>query len=629
MSAPSRPASRSRRRALWWLLLALVVLVVALGVLALPFRAVPGDANAAKAALVAARDAVAEGDAETARAQAARAREHVDSLQESVQGTGGDVWSKVPVVGGAVSDVRHLGDALSELTDVAAVGVETVDRMEDPQRPMMAKKRIDLEVLDEVLADVATIDEALVRARADLDEVADSRLLVGARLGEARDEAREVVDPVSSSLETARPVLKDLPEMLGADGRRRYMVAMLNQTEMRYSGGAPLTLAVIRANEGKLFRWGPVDALDLGTFDRLNWKPVKGNVFHRPDTAISGATYAPSWSVSGEELARAWETNKGERLDGVVVVDVTALADLLTVTGPVEAEGYGTLRGEELVHTVLGSYDEFAEDNGQRKVLNRALVPTFADQMFSSTEMLPKLQSLGRSASGRHFAVWMRKPAWQDIVRRTDLDGDLSTTEHDYLGVFNQNVNASKADLWLHRSASTDVTLQEDGSATVRLKVRLHNDSPPWPFPTPDPKGNSFVTRWNGMALTAFLPEGAKVRKVVQDGTVLPDPWTGKFFGRPWLRTDVTLEPGGRSTVVATYTVPSAAVVGEDGSLEYRLAMDPHTLLNPEGRSVTVHFPGSMRVSSVPEGWTKDGSTARYEIADLTNSVDFTVVAKP
>ncbi len=33
------------------------------------------------------------------------------------------------------------------------------------------------------------------------------------------------------------------------------------------------------------------------------------------------------------------------------------------------------------------------------------------------------------------------------------LAGDLSTTDHDYLGVFTQNINASKSDYWQKRQS--------------------------------------------------------------------------------------------------------------------------------------------------------------------------------
>src|SRR5690606_1681176 len=114
---PRRRADPQRRRrpSLWWLLLPLAVVVVALGVLALPFLEAPRHATSARADLEAAREALTDGRHGAASAHVASARADTDIVQDSVQGIGGDVWSWVPLAGGPVRDVRRLGNALDEL----------------------------------------------------------------------------------------------------------------------------------------------------------------------------------------------------------------------------------------------------------------------------------------------------------------------------------------------------------------------------------------------------------------------------------------------------------------------------------------------------------------------------------
>jgi hypothetical protein len=239
------------------------------------------------------------------------------------------------------------------------------------------------------------------------------------------------------------------------------------------------------------------------------------------------------------------------------------------------------------------------------------------------------MRSLRASADGRHVAVWMRDPDLQAAMAQAGLDGDLSDTEHDYLMVSNQNVNAAKSDYWQERSARAVVRLADDGSARVRLQVDVHNDSPPWTLPYPDPGGSSFVTRTNGMALVAFLPKGAEVRSMTLDGEAR-DPWVGRYFGRTYARVDLLLAAQERARWVVTYRVPSAAVVGEDGSLTYRLDLDPHSLVRPDPIDVEVRFPDGMRVAGeLADGWSAEGSTATYSSTDITKSEAFTVTAEP
>ncbi len=51
------------------------------------------------------------------------------------------------------------------------------------------------------------------------------------------------------------------------------------------------------------------------------------------------ATFSPYWSQSGEELLRAWEARFGQKADGVITVDLQALARLMDLTGPVRGRG--------------------------------------------------------------------------------------------------------------------------------------------------------------------------------------------------------------------------------------------------------------------------------------------------
>ncbi len=85
------------------------------------------------------------------------------------------------------------------------------------------------------------------------------------------------------------------------------------------------------------------DTTDPDLYRVGRWERVEGNPFHNGKLRLSTSTYAPDWSVSGEELLRGWERRTGQETDGLIAVDVVALADMLRVTGPVEAPIYGTL----------------------------------------------------------------------------------------------------------------------------------------------------------------------------------------------------------------------------------------------------------------------------------------------
>ena len=623
MPSPRRTSSRRLIRPAT-VIGGILLLLVGLALLAIPFLKAPGHAEGARTDLEAARTYLGAGDVASAEASVQSARRHADQVQDAMQGVGGDIWSLVPIVGRPVADVRHLGNALDHLTTAAEVAVETWPAVNGTRATLFGDGSVDVPTLTRL---VGAIDEASVNldaAQLELAEVNDSALGVGTRLADARDEAEAVVTPLAVSARRAKPLAEVLPTLFGVEGRRTYLLALLNPSEQRFSGGAPLTVVPMDVSDGRLTMGEARDTSDPDLFRVGRWDRVEGNPFHTGKLRLSTATFAPDWSVSGEELLRGWTRRTGQETDGLIAVDVAALADLLRITGPVEAPIYGTLDAGNFVQKMVGDYDVFP-DNDARHDLNLAIVPVFAERVLAPGHGIEKIESLRDSARGRHFALWMRDADVQAAVADIGLAGELSDTDHDYLAVFNQNTNASKADYWQHRSVTSAVRLREDGSARVRLTISVHNDSPPYTQPFPDPRGGSYITRWNGMTLGVFLPDGVEVTSATAAGNTQG---TGVFdyYGRAYKLLRLTLPPGETREAVLEYDVPAAAVAPGDGTLTYRLDATPQGLVTPETLSVTVQWPEGYDVSELPEGWTRTGpGRASYADPGLVTQPSFSL----
>lgn len=605
----------------------LLLVVVALGLLALPFRHAPAAAEAARADLETAKSALEAGDVEGAGRAVESARAHADQVQGAVQGVGGHVWSWVPVAGGPVRDVRRLGNALDDLTSVAEVGVGLVSRVNSDRSTLVDDGNVDLEVLATVIDDVDEVDSLVDQAGAELDDVADDRLVAGDRLGEARNEVVEQMQPLVDGLATAQPLLAELPLMLGSQADRQYLVALLNPSELRYSGGTPLTFTTMDLSQGTLSMGDVVDTSTApGTAQSIYWKKVKGNPFHRGRLKVVTSTMAPDWRVSGNELANAWRSLRGRRLAGVVVIDVPALADLVALTGPINVPTLGTITPDTLVETLVGSYDEYS-DPAQRKEINRALAPLFSERLLSG-DPLDTAKALARAADERRFAVYLRDPEEQAVFSDLGLTGELGDAKRDYIGVFTQNRVPSKSDYWQRRAVRSEVDVRKDGSARVRLAVQIHNDSPPYAQEGVDPQLGYF-TRWNFSSVLTVLPEGAEFTGGAIDGEPVRVR-RGNFYDQTFQRQTIELAPQARRELVVEYDVPAAATVEGDGSLAYGLTIDPQAIVNPQSVEVRVRFPKGYEPGALPAGWTPSGPrTVTYRTDALETTEVFDIVARP
>jgi hypothetical protein len=91
---------------------------------------------------------------------------------------------------------------------------------------------------------------------------------------------------------------------------------------------------------------------------------------------------------------------------------------------------------------------------------------------------------------------------------------------------------------------------------------------------------------------------------------------------RPMLSHSWLLAPQQAAQLAALYTVPHAAVVDHaDGSLTYRVDLDPQDLVMPQGNAVTLTIPKGYRFGPLPAGWKMmSAQTAQLVVPQLNES---------
>jgi hypothetical protein len=607
-----------RRLLLLGVLLVVVLAAVALALLARPLVSAKHEAQAAQSDLTAAKDALSKEKVDQARNYVARARAHVEQAQHDAGGIGGDVWSAIPVAGTAVDDERHLVNALDQTTSVAEIGVQIYPIASGRSVDLVQDRRVDIPTLKDLAFRTSAIGPHLDQALYDLSLVKGSTPLVGDSIDRAKTTALGYLGPLQESYQNNEPLLRSLPTILGADGSRTYLLAMLNPAELRYSGGAALSFTTIRFDHGVVSFGKTRNAEDLsGAGSIQRWPRVPGNTFHaQPAERVVNSTFSPWWSVSGEELLRGYQKAfPGQKFDGMVGIDLQGLANLFKITGPIEMPPVGQVTADNLVKVLGGSYGDFSSTE-QRHQLNAALVPAFRQQLFEGGKMQAKVKSLVASAKGRHFFTYFRNPAFQNRFGRVGLSGDLSPTPYDYVGVFSQNLNGSKVDYWQHREVTSTVHLRPDGSEQVNLHVAVTNDAPAYTLSAPDPK-TGYSTRYLGTLIGVFMPRHSTLGDVRINGkpthVKVHVPKVASVRNRKYIQGQMMLNYQQTKTMDVTYHATQGAQVLDSNHMVYTLAADPQDLVTPQVLHVKVTWPDGYRATDpLPSGWKATATGATY-----------------
>jgi hypothetical protein len=487
---------------------------------------------------------------------------------------------------------------------------------------------------------VATTDAQLTAAHEDLTGIR-ATTAPSTALAEVRDRALEEMRPVEEALESLSTIAPVLPDALGANGPRRYLIAIGNQAEMRAAGGAPLTLIMVEFNEGRISIpiKGPTSTQ---LFPPLNapvlwWGPGANPFFAtNPRNAPFVVTNThPNLLFSAREMAEAWTGGNYPRVDGVITLDLTAIAAVLDATGPIESDVYGTVDGERLGQILLiDAYQEFGQEGAlDRQNANQALLNTLLERLLGGDDLVNAASAITSTAPGRHFQAWMRNPELQRLSTRSGASGEVNDPGvGDWSAVYTQNGNQSKVDVFQQRNVLVTVAMAEDGSARVTQTVTLTNATPQ-DRPEGPPERVGYETSWLKNAYILYVPDtatdfradypsGFAVRPF-KNHPQLGGGWVDDGFGHRMIRMVGWTPPGGTNAVSVSYSLPAGTFAVVDGELTYRLHAEPQSLFVPSTLSVTV---------TPPPGWTpieaggqiQQGSTATVS-AVQTAPVDVTM----
>ena len=295
---------------------------------------------------------------------------------------------------------------------------------------------IDIERLESVAPRVDFVLDDLAQAEANLVAI-EANGVWTEQLDDIRNRALEEMRPVATAVEVLVDISPLLPSALGADGPRRYLIAIGNQAEMRASFGAPLTLVMVEFDDGRIsipIKGQTSTELFPPLNARVQWfgpayNPFfKGNQRNRP--FVVSNTH-PNLLFSAQEMAGSWAGGNYPEVDGVVALDLTAIAAVLDATGPIESPVYGTVTGDQIGQILLiDAYAEFGQDDAvARQQANQQLLDELLGRILSGDDLVNTVQAIASTAPGRHFQGWMKDSALEQLALDAGAAGVVEAPE--------------------------------------------------------------------------------------------------------------------------------------------------------------------------------------------------------
>lgn len=517
------------------------------------------------------------------------------------------VWTQparlVPVVAQHQQALATLVEQAATSAEAAADALDVVD---------FDALTIDGGVIDvgalEVLAEPLGRLEAAVTGLRDAMAEQDSPWLV-APLAERLQRYQSRADDAARQAATIHHAAVVGPAMLGTDEPRRYFIGFASPAEARGTIGVMGNFAVITIDNGAISRseFGRTNDLTNQLNDNRPFTIEASDEYHAHYAAngagtdnsspalpklISNVTMTPDMPTLGPVLAQLWAAAGHRPVDGVILLDPTALAGLLDATGPVVVPGLGTPLSSSTVEQFL-LLDQYSLDTPERRDLLEDVADATLSAVLGGSLPAPQhlAKALGPAATDGHLLMWVPATEEQALLAQIGIDGALPSVEsRDGFAVVTNNATANKIDSFLERTVTYRGSYDRaTGEVTATMTIDLTNTAPATGFPdyVIDSEFFDLPPGTNRTMLTVFSP-------LEQLGATVDGEAVGmsRHPELGWNAYSIRLElpPGATRTVEIT-------LAGNIGEGPYELVVRPQALARDD--RVNIQMEGDASVTFV------------------------------
>ena len=336
----------------------------------------------------------------------------------------------------------------------------------------------------------------------------------------ALEQVRLLLPIVHSGIDQLLALNEIAPDLLGLEGRRRYLIMFQNNHELRASGGFMGSFAILDVDDGR------VQSLKVpagGTYD------MQGSLVPRllapeplqlinPRWEFQDANWWSDWPTSAKKVSWFYRQAGGESVDAVVAMDVNVIESLLKITGPIPMPAYNlTITADNFAAEAQAEvelrYDKAAN---RPKQFIADLAPLLIGRLEAglNTDGLKIAAAVSQALTEKHLLIYSSEADTEANLRDLGWAGAIDTLPPftDSIGIVHTNIAGGKTDNVITDQVEHNVAVQEDGALVDTLTItRSHHGS----------KGEQFSGVRNVDYLRVYVPEGSQLLSA--EGFQAPD----------------------------------------------------------------------------------------------------------
>ncbi len=492
----------------------------------------------------------------------------------------------VPVLGGYVSDADHLTGAGVHGINAGIIAVDALIPYADVLGLKGQKSfaggsaedriRTAIKTLDKVVPKIDDIDREVKLAKAEMDQVDVNHYPDFWVFKKARTQvstAKNLVDAGVQAVDEGKPLIKVLPELLGATKSKKYLVLFQNDKELRPTGGFLTYYSIFRIEEGVIHIDSSNDiyTLDNSISSHPTADPIILKYLPKVSTQnIRDINLSPDFvkSMDGFRTYYAKSSLKTD-IDGIIAIDTQFVVHLIQILGGVQADGQTFTANPDpacncpqVVYQLEQNTTEIVNyvKTNRKGIVGDLLYATMQKALQSSPKLYwgPLFQAAIKDAEEKHVLFSLNNTDAQSGIEALNWAGRIKSTDGDYVHINDANFGGAKSNMYIKQSVQMEYAVASDGQIQKTVTITYIN---------PQKFSDCSLTTQGGLCLNAILrnfqrlyvPAGSTLVSEVGSQVKVS---TIQDLGKTAFESFFTVNPLGKATIAYTYKLPFKAANG-------------------------------------------------------------------
>jgi Protein of unknown function (DUF4012) len=499
-----------------------------------------------------------------------RLRTHADQARSQ---TGDPVWalaSHAPLIGRDLRAVREVSAAVAGIADAAQPLETALPRLAPGGKPF-AGGRIDVTAVAEISRAIPAVSAAVASGEASMQNLRVRGLRPEVAVGVST--LQRLLATVKGPIADSVPTMQLLPQLLGADRPRTYMVLLQQGAEARGTGGLVGAYAVLRTDKGRLslLKAAPRGELQQGSgIPTLGLPQDLQELWGTDLSEWAGLNLSPNFPWTGRLVAAGWKANGlAPSLDYVAGLDQGVVAAMLAATGPVTVRGL-TIDSSNVVEFLTRDvYARYRDPQDVDRVTAELVQVVFGRFADGRVDLGALVKSMAPPVHERRLQLWAADQEEQRLLETLTVAGAIPDTPGPFAMAVVNNGGGNKLDAYLkvHTAYQPGTCAQQ--VRVGHITVQLDNTAPTSGLPDyvdvrsdvlevglsalgldRTPKRGS-----NRVLLDVYGPVGGQAALITVDGNATPTV-QGSDRGHPVWRVAVPINPGQQRVIDVVVTQP-------------------------------------------------------------------------